>query len=577
MKTQQIAVFSRFRLLLQLALLISATAMPTSALSQTDTTVFVPLLGRGSTQAGSAPVIHSFGADPAMVAPLGESVLRWEVSSATSLSLSDIGAVTGSSVSVHPAATTVYVLTASNAYGAASAQTTVTVDPQSDSEESNFFLPNSPGDAYVTTGQPRMAIDAAGGIHVIYAARAPDISGVRPAYYAYCPSACTSADKFTTVSLNLGNPLFYAQLALDPAGHPRVLINEGAPDSMVHYVYGECDANCTSAAQWTLVEVAIGKAHASIDVEQNQSFALDAQGRPRFLYYADPFGQEPSEAGTFYMACDEGCTNPANWTRSKLTDEQWAYVALAFTPGANSQPRVAISLTSYDPIFGMFAYLECDGDCAVPANWQGAVLASTEENYYNTGAVYALRINSQGQPRIAIQPWQAYASDIGLELGYLSYLTCNSNCRQPANWQAVNLGLAQMDGEGGVDLVLDNQDHPRIAYRIPHTTWEPAYAWCDSNCESSAQGWQTKQLPTTALAKAEWPFLAMQGCPSPECIPPIPACTSAFWDAGYWPSLALDPAGKPRIAFDMKHVHSGGGCEAGSFVRWSRFVSFDQP
>jgi hypothetical protein len=571
------AVLTRISALLWIALLIAAVKTSASAQLDANASVYLPLVAQAGGGQGTAPVIHSFVADPAIIAPGGQSTLRWNVSGAAALSISGIGAVTGSSVNVSPAATTVYVLTAANASGSAIAQTTVTVEESSGSAEANFFLPNAPGGSYVTTGQPRMAIDANGGVHVIYAARTPDITEVRPAYYAYCPGDCASADDFTTVSM--GYLMSYGQLALDPAGHPRVLLNAGAPDGKVHYLYGECNGRCTNPNQWALADVAIAQPSlVAASIEQNQFFALDAQGRPRFFYYSDAFGvEDPNLSGTFYAQCDGDCTNPAQWVISKITDKEWRYVALAFTPGANSQPRIAISLKDEERYAGLFAYLECDGECATPENWNGTVLARADDNYYPSGAVYALRIDSKGRPRIAIQPWQAYATGIGLNLGYLSYLTCDANCQQFASWRAVDLGQEQMDGEGGVDLVLDSQDRPRIAYRIPRVIWEPAYAWCDSNCESSAEGWQTLQIPTTALAQEEWPFLAMQGCPFPECNPPIPKCTGAFWDAGYWPSLALDPAGNPRIAFDMRHVHTGGGCPGGSFVRWSRFVSFDQP
>lgn len=78
--------------------------------------------------APSAPLIESFSADPATLTTAGREVtLSWEIQgSATTVTLEPgIGAVVGSSVTVAPEATTTYTLTAGNAAGSRSAQTTV--------------------------------------------------------------------------------------------------------------------------------------------------------------------------------------------------------------------------------------------------------------------------------------------------------------------------------------------------------------------------------------------------------------------------------------------------------------------
>ena len=84
----------------------------------------------GSSSSGTLPVINSFTASAASIT-LGKSVtLSWSVTNATSLSLNQgVGPVTGSSVSVTPAATgtLTYVLTATNSTGSATASVTVTV------------------------------------------------------------------------------------------------------------------------------------------------------------------------------------------------------------------------------------------------------------------------------------------------------------------------------------------------------------------------------------------------------------------------------------------------------------------
>jgi len=83
------------------------------------------------TVTGSAgnPIISSFTANPTSVTPPAGSLLSWNVTGATSLSIDQgVGTVTGTSTTVFPTVTTTYTLTASNgAGGTVSATVTVAV------------------------------------------------------------------------------------------------------------------------------------------------------------------------------------------------------------------------------------------------------------------------------------------------------------------------------------------------------------------------------------------------------------------------------------------------------------------
>jgi hypothetical protein len=86
----------------------------------------------GNTGADTLPLIASFTALPASIAPGGSATLRWVVTGATSLSIDQgIGLVTGTnSAVVTPAQTTTYTLTAQNSAGASvTSQAQVTVAP----------------------------------------------------------------------------------------------------------------------------------------------------------------------------------------------------------------------------------------------------------------------------------------------------------------------------------------------------------------------------------------------------------------------------------------------------------------
>jgi PKD repeat protein len=82
------------------------------------------------TVAVAPPVISSFSASPAAITAGQSSTLSWSVSGASSVSIDQgVGTVSGSSVSVSPAASTTYTLTARNAAGAVTASTAVAVAP----------------------------------------------------------------------------------------------------------------------------------------------------------------------------------------------------------------------------------------------------------------------------------------------------------------------------------------------------------------------------------------------------------------------------------------------------------------
>jgi hypothetical protein len=92
-------------------------------------TLIVAACGGSASSAptGPRPAISSFTASPSWVTAGQSATLSWSVSGATSLSVDGLGAVTGSSAQVTPAADTTYVLTASNEFGSTQAQTTLAV------------------------------------------------------------------------------------------------------------------------------------------------------------------------------------------------------------------------------------------------------------------------------------------------------------------------------------------------------------------------------------------------------------------------------------------------------------------
>src|SRR5215472_9484917 len=93
--------------------------------------------GGGAGMGTKPPVISAFTASPTDAVTGHRVTLSWTVAGATDLSISGVGAVTGSSTDVHPTTDTDYVLTAKNASGTATQHVQVTIYPPA----VNWFAP----------------------------------------------------------------------------------------------------------------------------------------------------------------------------------------------------------------------------------------------------------------------------------------------------------------------------------------------------------------------------------------------------------------------------------------------------
>ncbi len=100
----------------------------TTSYTLTATNTFGSATSAVSVMVGSPPAITSFKATPAMVAPGQSSTLSWTVTGSPGLVINPgVGAVTGTSVTVKPSATTSYTLTATNSFGSVAVAVSVTV------------------------------------------------------------------------------------------------------------------------------------------------------------------------------------------------------------------------------------------------------------------------------------------------------------------------------------------------------------------------------------------------------------------------------------------------------------------
>ncbi len=384
------------------------------------------------------------------------------------------------------------------------------------------------------TTSSAMAVDASGGMHIAYVAYA-SMSEKPPAYYAYCAAPSNCVDPSSWQRVTLGGNVEEVQIALTAAGHPRLLYrsvreNFDARD----YVYAACDANCTQPEQWSQTAVAATTYVNAMDWDLPQrSFALDAFGRPRFVYYTGGLG-DPRK-GAFYAACDSGCTEVSNWSETRIDRytgndyEIFQQPVLAITK--QGQPRVLAHIIAGEN--EGIHYLSCDAGCDATHKWERVFLMARG---YGPLAAWDLELDATDRPRVAIYQ-EGGDNDTG---DVLIYGWCQSNCLNEAEWRGRSAGLPRNDGETP-DLELDAHGKPRIAYHQANGKGL-GLAWCDANCETADGVWQSRIIESSGALDATFPL-------------PVPnGCDQAAWSGGLRPSLALDARGDLRIGSDAQRM-----------------------
>ena len=408
------------------------------------------------------------------------------------------------------------------------------------------------------TDSASIAVDAAGGIHLAYAAY-EHVGGQRPAYYAYCAPTVDCGIGSNWVTVSLSDDVEEVQLALTKAGHPRLLLRGDEPTAPFDtlFQYAACDVNCTDLANWTGVNLATST-YSLVYLKDypRHYFALDNQDRPRFLY-------RKTIDDAYYAYCDTGdCSTTGTWSQYLIDplifSDPTNLPNLTFTSA--DQPRISALINTGPPDFKrVLMYIMCDSSCDNFDSWTGVPLMEAGSGHTSS----VLRFNSSGQPRMIFNQ-----GSINSEPGFLYYLWCNGGCNDRANWDASVTGMGAGLAEDP-DLALDAQGRPRIAFRIT-SPGGLFFGFCQANCESQTAFWQGDISERDSLLDSEWVILPWEGC-SP---------TASYWYGGKRPSLALDPAGNPRIGYVAEHLvqaYESGGCASFEDMRAVRFVFFNKP
>ena len=416
-------------------------------------------------------------------------------------------------------------------------------DPSGPVATSRFFLFS--GEEVRNTTNPRIETDAGGGVHVVYPAYA-----VGDAFYAYCPSNCSSEDQASVVELPTEGTVVNAMLALDTDGTPHVLLS-----TYLAVYYATCSGDCRQQSAWSVDSVL---EHGGEFEVSGEAFALDPQGRPRFLMH--PYRSlAGSAAGAYLVACEADCSRAASWSSSQVSTQRWQESSLRY--GADGTAHVATTAT-LETDGDATAYLTCSADCDSEAGWNGVALYKAFSDPYvsNIYPVASLALTDDGRPRmLAIG-----ADDAGG--GQLIYYECDTGCTDGGDNWLLNVLIGSDAGNAlgaGLDLTLDAADHPRLAYTANENILA---ASCDERCGEGGEGWSVAPVEMSA------------DIPVDEIIPYY-NCTVAAWFLRE-PSIAIGADGSPRVAYRAEDISGSLGspdpnyptCNTGADMTLTRFA-----
>jgi hypothetical protein len=292
--------------------------------------------------------------------------------------------------------------------------------------------------------------------------------------------------------------------------------------------YGYCppaDLNaCGSPDGWAFVPISDEMYFIEIEVTP--------AGKPRVLMYndkTDPNESRDPKTLYRYAECDQDCTSAGSWRVAELGYTNKG--GLFFTTDYNHQtfeldgagnPRFVYEVgvrwlteTQWDyPKF----YAGCETDCWLPANWWHYEIPQSLFLYHSS-----LKIGSDGRPRLI-------AGTVIDGDDWLVYTECVGSCEQTADWTTP---LALLPIGSGPDvrywtMQLDAEDRPRLAVQVIDGPIQ--YVWCDEEC-SDLSNWMGYSLE--------------------------------FGRRDQYPVLALDGAGRPRIAFEHDFALGYAWCEEG--------------
>lgn len=161
---------------------------------------------------GTAPSISSFISNPSAITSGQSSTLSWSVSGnpPSTISISGVGVVLGSSITVSPTQTTTYILTATNSQGSATANTSVTVTASPAPDTSHPSVPVNLSATSISASQ----------INLSWSASSDNIGVIGYRVYRNDFQIGTSTtNSYSDIGLSASTQYSYTIVAYDVAGN----------------------------------------------------------------------------------------------------------------------------------------------------------------------------------------------------------------------------------------------------------------------------------------------------------------------------------------------------------------------
>jgi len=208
--------------------------------------------------------------------------------------------------------------------------------------------------------QRNFALDPQGRPRVMYYdrnyGREPDHWG---GFYIWCDSDCTERESWQEAWLLRGAIFEYPSITFAKDGRVRMVSQiYGSNSEGVYYL--ECEAECDDLNDFYIVPIATRGAETlpSWDIE------LDAQDRPRIVFYRGSDINRSEGERLYYLECNADCRKPEGWQRIDLGVEQ----GYGQDPDLviDAQGRMRIAWTSQ---LGSLGFSYCNASCLQPAAW----------------------------------------------------------------------------------------------------------------------------------------------------------------------------------------------------------------
>ena len=207
------------------------------------------------------------------------------------------------------------------------------------------------------------------------------------------------------------------------------------------------------------------------DAGQWNSIALDSNGYQHVAYSNQPSGS----ARTLMYATD------ASGTWVTLTIDSTGHVGRDPSIAIDSNGRIHITYARDDTGNQGIKYATCSSSCSSVSSWSTITIASGET------FDGALSIDSSDNLHLVYY-------NLSTSSANLYYATCSSSCATASSWTNITIDGTSSAGVGGIDLIIDSNDHLHVAYSL-FSTKDLKYITCSSSC-TSASSWTNISVDT---------------------------------------------------------------------------------